>query len=328
MTDLRAGPPPPVARSSAVAAVGLALAVAVGLALFGAAGAAVPQTAPSWPPSHLAWNNGLVLCTFDPMRPSVAVSALDLNGSGLSSGITEVTEVNSAATPVAVASMVGATWAVVNASTSDTFDLAYRAHVALVAAGGAPIPSGSTDVRVDYVLPAYADSAPDNLSSVAAVFQVSNWSWQSPGDHLVITLPIWPTFAYAEHLTSPTPSGAGVTSSSYATGAAREYFQLSDRATALTSNGSTESVGVSPVVAVSPSLASVQLVVGSSSGNITSLTYTAHVSLPLPATLAGLPLYDYALVGSAAAAVSIAVAAGTRRVRQRPSDLEFVDEEP
>jgi len=144
----------------------------------------------------------------------------------------------------------------------------------------------------------------------------------------VITLPLWPTFARAEHLSTQSPGGLEVTSSSNATGAPREYFHLAPSATATPVSGAPMSVGVSPSVSLAPSFATITLTVGTQAGSFTSLSYTAHVTVPLPSTLAGLPLYDYPLVAGAAAALSIAVAVGTRRVRQRPSDLKFVEEEP
>lgn len=305
-----------------------ALAVALALVLLAGAGRGAPPTSASWPSSSLEWNNGWVLCNFDPTSPSVAVSALSLSDSGLSSGISSIAEVNATGATVAVASMAAATWAVWNASTEDTFDLAYAAQVPLVAASGSPSPLGSADVRVDYALAAYGGSAGDNLSSVAAEFQVSNWTWQGPADRLVMTLPIWPTFPDVEHLTSPATNSLEITSSSNATGSPREYFLLADSATATPVNGAPESVGVTPQVSLSSSFASVALTVGSGAGAYASLTYTAHVSIPLPSTVVGVPLYDYVLVGGAAAVLSVAVALGTRRVRQRPSDLQYVEEGP
>jgi hypothetical protein len=308
------------------AAVGLAFVIA--LVFVDAPHASATQVPAAWPSSSLAWNNGLVLCEFSATIPSVAVSALDLNGSGLSSGISEVAEVNSTGAVVANATMTGATWTVVNVSTPDTFDLAYQAHVVLTAASGSPTPLGSADVRVDYRLAAYADSAADHLNSVAAVFQVSHWTWQGSGDRLTIALPLWPTFPSAEHLGAQTSNGLEITSSSNAMDAPREYFLLAANATATPVSGAPESVSVSPLVRVSPSFASVVLTVAPAAGNFTSLTYTATVGIPLPSTLAGLPLYDYALVGGGAATLAIVVAVGTHRVRQRPSDLQYVEEEP
>jgi hypothetical protein len=306
---------------------GLALAIAISLSLVSMPGSIGSPTAATWPATSPEWNNGVVLCVFNPTSPSVAVSAFGLNGSGLSSGITQVAEVDAAGATVAVASVASASWTPWNASTDDTFDQAYQAHVSLTPVSGPATVLGSADLRVDYALPAYAGSGAGPLNSVTAVFEVSNWSWQGSGDHLVLTLPLWPTFAQSEHLSGPGPNGAEITSWSTATGSAREYFRLSGSANATPAGGVPVSVAVSPVVSLSPSFASVNVSVGSGAGRFASMTYTATVSIPVPTTVAGLPLYDYALVAAAAAALSILIAVGTRRVRQRPSDLQYVEEE-
>jgi hypothetical protein len=307
---------------------GLALAIAVSLSLVSLPGSSGSEPAATWLAASPEWNNGVVLCVFNSTSPSVAVSAFGLNDSGLSSSLSQVAEVNPEGATVAVASVAQASWNAWNASVDDTFDQAYQAHVALLPASGSAPPLGAADLRVDYTLPAYAGSGSGSLSSVTAVFQVSNWSWQNPADRLVLTLPLWPTFAQAEHLGGQGSNGAEVTSWSTATGDAREYVQLSDRANATPVGGATASVGVSPVVSLSPSFASVNVTVGSSAGDFVSMSYVATVSIAVPAHLAGLPLYDYALVAGAAAALSILVAAGTLRVRRRPSDLQYVEEEP
>lgn len=325
----RAGPNRPPRRRllPGLIAVGLAFVIAIALSVGGLPGSRDPQAATTWLASSLEWNNGLVLCIFDTTSPSVAVSALDLQGSGLSSSISEVSEVNATGATVAVASMGSASWILWNASTDDTFDQAYQAHVPLVAPSEPSTPLGSTDLRVDYLLPAYSESGSSGLNSVTAVFQVSNWTWQTSQDRLVLTLPLWPTFDRAEHLSAQTSNGSEITSWSNATGAAREYFWLSDSATAVTPNGLPMLLGVSSAVNLSPNFASVNVTLAPSPGNFTSITYTASVSIPLPSTVAGLPLYDYALVAAAAGALSIMVAVGTHRVRQRPSDLQYVEEE-
>lgn len=311
----------------ALAVAGLAVAVALVVASAPRADAEQPAAHRS-PSASFGWSNGLVLCDFNLTSPSVAVSALDVSGSGLSSGVPEITEITSMGQAVAVASVANANWTVVNASTPDAFDLAYQAHVLLVAPSGPATRIGSVDVHIDYILAEYAASNADNLSSVTAVLQISHWTWQGPGDRLVITLPLWPTFVHAEYLSSQSPAGPEITSSSNATGDPREYFLLSDDATATPASGAPKLVHVWPEVSLNPSFASVNLTVGSGAGAFTSLTYTALISIPLPSTVANLPLYEYVLVGGTATVVSIVVAAVTRRVRQRPSDMEYVEETP
>ena len=144
---------------STLAVVGLAVAVA--LVSASPPRTVVEQSLASWMPSApFEWTNGLVRCDFNLTSPSVAVSALNLGDSGLSSGISEVTEITPTGQTVAVAAVASAGWTVVNESTPFAFDLAYQAHVPLVAASGPATPIGSADVRVDYILAEYAESDP------------------------------------------------------------------------------------------------------------------------------------------------------------------------
>jgi hypothetical protein len=57
------------------------------------------------------------------------------------------------------------------------------------------------------------------------------------------------------------------------------------------------------------------------------VSYTAHVGIVLPSTIAGIPLYDFALVGSLAVVIAVTVGLSARRIRAGPSDLIYVGEE-
>jgi hypothetical protein len=271
----------------------------------------------------------MVLCVFDATLPSVAVSAAGLNESGLSSSLSQIDEVRPAdGSVVASASMANASWSRANASTDGAFDMAYQAHVAILSSGPAPTQVGSVDVRTDYILPAYASSAATNLTSVTARLQVSNWTWQAPGDQLDILVPLWPTFASAEHLSVANSATPTVTSIANSSGSLRESFQFGLVANATTPLGVTVPISVAPAMTVHPGAASVALKIGTAAGGFRSLTYVAQIGVHLPASVAGIPLYEFALVGAAAGVVSILVAVGTRAVRRRPSDLTYVEEEP
>ncbi len=311
----------PVALTTAGFAVTLALIVAISplAAAQGASGRWTPSTS-------LGWNNGLVACDFNLTSPSVAVTAVGVAQSGLSSGVAGIAEVNPAGQVVTLADWAGANWTARNASTPSEFDLAYAADLLLVAPGAPAPPTGTTEVQVDYILAGGGDAYEGNARSVEALLQISNWTWQASGDHLVVNLPVWPTFASTERLAASGPGALEITSSSNATGALREYLVLSDNATAAGVGGRTEPVGVVPLIRLTPSFASVNLTIGSGAGEFSSLRYAAVIEIPVPSSIAGIPLYEYVIVGSLAGVVSVLIAVGARRVRQQLSDSEYAEE--
>jgi hypothetical protein len=278
--------------------------------------------APAGAPSQ--WSNGVVLCMFNPRVPGAAVSATALNHSGLYAGVGEVEELSPRNVPVAAASVSATNWTVWNASDDDEFDLAYAATAPI--RGGAGSFVGTVDLRVDFVLPAYAPSASDNLSSVALRVVIANWTWQAAGDSLALVLPLAPAFGSSEHLEVPPGSPGRVLSAANTSGTPREKFVASLNATANSSGGPARSVAVTPTLYLQPANASITLQFSNSAGSFRSLTYVAQIGILVPATVLGLPWYDYAFVGGTAAAITLAIAAGTRWVRGRPSDLVYAQE--
>lgn len=305
---------------SLVGIVGLGLLLSASPSMIGSAAAY------SGPTPELTWDNGRVRCDFASAQPVVAVSALDLPDSGLSATVPSVAEYSPLGSEVALARLGGTTWHRTNASNEDLYDMAYTAHVGLASPNGTPL-SGGADVRVDYTLVSYPGPGATNLSSVTWDLAVSNWTGQSPSDHLVLNLSAWPSFVANERLTS-TSDGTGIVSVSRASGSAREYLIPFRTIELLSPGGSNVSAPVSPVLELNDSLASVEVAAPAANGTVTGLRYSATIWIPVPAMVAGLPLYAYALVGSAAVAASLAVAAMTRRVRRRPSRLAFVEEGP
>jgi len=242
-------------------------------------------------------------------------------------GLQGIDEIQPDGSVVAAAAMSLANWSMRNASSPDTFDMSYAAHVAVRSVGVNSAVVGSVDVRMDYVLPAYRDSSPTNLAAVTAQLLISNWTWQGAGDRLAVQVPLSPTDPATEHLSAPSPAGTLVSSVDNATGIVREYFQIAELANATSTVGTQISVAVVPSLAILPGIGTVALTIGTGAGEFRSIVYDAEMGIPLPASVAGIPIYEFALVGLGATVISILVAAGARSIRRRPSDLMYVEEE-
>lgn len=277
----------------------------------------------------VSWTNGVTLCQFSPGAPSVNVSALGLSASGLSMNVSSVQEVNASTDlPVAVAIMSDANWTVTNASTSDTYELVYTAEVPIVAASSSSAPLGATEVSVDFLLPAYAeeDAGASELRSVSVELGLTNWTWQAAGDSLVITLSLWPTYPANEELQAASSSASEVVSVATATGATREFLSMAATANVSAPQGGNRTVGVVGTLRTGASFATAALTVLAS--GYRSLAYSAVLGLPTPVSVAGIPLYDFALAGATALIATVLVGLSARRLRARPSDLVYVEEPP
>lgn len=328
MTGSRRAHRPSRALAAATGVVAVGVALMLSLILLTSSPTALAGASTPWDGGSASWSNGLVLCVFDSSLPSVAVSSPGVDDSGLSSSVSQIDEVAANGSVVARAPMAGVSWTRTNASTSDTFIMAYQANVSVRANTGVGPVVGAVTVQIDYALPAYQESESTDLNSVAAELQISDWPWQAVGDQLVVWVPLWPTFTTTEHLSTEGATSPLITSVANSTGSAREYFQIEQFANATIASGATVSVPVAPMASVQPSFASVALTIGSAAGEYRTVVYLAHIEVALPSSIAGIPLYDFALVGLGGALVSIVVAVGARRVRRRPSDLMFVDETP
>jgi hypothetical protein len=306
-------------RSLGRLAVGTAIALALAASILVSPAVASATAPATWASVPSQWGNGLVLCTFSSSQPSVAVSAESLNGTGLGTGVAEVQEVSLSGAVVASAAFPSANWSQVNNSHDSWFDMTYTSQVPVTGAAGS---SGTLGVRVDFVLPAYAETPGQNLSAVNFTLSLSNWPWQQPNDRLRATLPVWTAFPAAEYLVAGTGTGPIVTALSTATGQPREYVIVPSAAT--TGNGT---VSASSSLVLSGASGTVAVTFGSEAGQFSSLNYSTHVGIILPRTVAGIPIYDFVAVGGVGAAVVLAVAVVTRRLRHAPSDLEFVEDE-
>ncbi|HYA10903.1 MAG TPA: hypothetical protein VEH10_04455, partial [Thermoplasmata archaeon] len=277
---------------------------------------------PSW------WTNGTVLCRFSAASPSVGVSALIHNGTGVTISLLSASEVRPDGSVAATSDLSTLVWAVANLSTEDAYDLAYTTNATLVGPSGGGPSVGSVDLAVNFVLPRYPGSPVGPIDTVNVALSVDHWTWQATGDHLVLTFGASPSFPAAEHLAAVSTPGWLLASVSNASGSELERIGMNSTALAAPAAGpTTPVVATASVTVASPSAARMTVAFGSSAGAFSALAFTARVGVGLPGTIAGVPLVDLAIVGTVAGLLSVLVAAGGRRIRQRPSKLIYVTEE-
>ena len=186
---------------------------------------------------------------------------------------------------------------------------------------------GAAQVRVDFVLPAYAEEGSGPVDTVTVNLSLSEWPWQAAGDHLMFSFSAWPNFAVAEHLaigTSPSSLLSGVSTPS---GAAFEEMAAATHAVANATGPAPKNITAAPIASGTPSLGGVSVTMGSAAGEYSSLNYSATVRVLFPTSIAGIPTIDLVAVGGTATLISLLVATGARRLRRRPSDLTYVEEE-
>jgi len=317
---------PRAPRALIAAALGTVLVL---LLLLPSSAGAVPFDRAAWASSDASWSNGEVLCIFQPTGPVVAVSAADLPNSGLTVRVVSVEEVSSVGSVIAVTPSSGMNWTVTNRSSATWYDESYSAKLRVAPAASAVSTVGAVVLRVDFLLPiSYVEGVTENLSAVTMQLSATGWPWQASEDHLVVNLALASAFPGTEHFLAPGAGDVVLSSVSNQSGRSLEYFQAGTQATEEGSTGPATAAPVAPSWSVNDSSAAVGLAIGSTVSEFTSLNYTAHVGVILPATIAGLPLSDYLIVGGAAAVLVAAVGLELRRVRRRPSDLIYVEEEP
>ena len=276
----------------------------------------------------LSWSNGVVMCQFTPSSPSVAISNANVNGTGVTVAMLSLSEAAANQSVVAVADLQGLSWNRADWSTDDAFDMGYTLHAPLVAPSGSTAAVGSVDLTIQFELPAYQGSPRGPTDAVNVLFTVTNWTWQSAGDHLALTFAAAPSFPRSEHLNATSAPGWLLSSTSNNSGAVIEQVGVNSSATATTGSGPTTPVGASSSLTIaSPRWATVAVTFGANAGAFTSLAYSARVGIVLPETVAGIPLSELAAVGAAGVLVSLAIAVAARRVRRKPSKLIYVNEE-
>lgn len=270
------------------------------------------------------WTNGSVLCVFNESLPSVIVSAYDLNESGMGGALAGVEEVTASTDAVvSTASMAAVSWEPENASSASTFAMSYSGDVPVATSGPSATTVGSAGISVTFTL----DRNPTNASQSDEVsFQISvqDWPWQSAQDSLRLVVPLWSAYNASEHVVVSSSSAAQVESVSTATNEMREYFEAGSTA----QTGTGLAVPVTAQASETNGVATATLTLGSGAGGATRLSYSATFGIAPTTRVLGIPLYDYAAVAGGAGLVALVVGVGTGRLRRRPSDLTYVEEEP
>ncbi len=280
-----------------------------------------------WSTPGASWTNGVVLCRFSASSPGVDVSALARPDSGLAGLLGTIAERSPGGTVVGTTQGAPLTWTVENASGGAGYDEGYTAHASLVAAGGVDARNGSVDVRVDFDLGEESPSGGAPSNEVTLSVLLSNWSRVAPGDSLGFDLSLWPSHPSAEHLSGGSTSDPTVASRSNVNEGILESWIPSSTAEVGWDNGTRTTVDTTSSMRVTPSNATIGIMIASSSPEVLSLAYSGYFAVTIPPVPASLPLIDYVLVVGAGAGLSAAVAYGARWIRKRPSDLVFDTEE-
>ncbi len=289
-------------------------------------GSALPTSAApaGWAAPGVSWTNGVVLCQFPSTGVGVSVSALNLSGSGLSVEPSFIEEAAPSGSIVAEAQISASNWTNSNVSTANLYDELFLANVSILPGHGG-LPLGVGVVGISYLLSGYPEDSLASRSLVYLVWTVANWSWQGPGDRLVLGFSAGPTFPANETLVPGTSTDSPFSSRSVATGATREFLELAGSANVSDAGGNQSVVPTESQTVLGAANASVMVSLGSAAGEFHSMMYTVTIGIPFPSSVAQLPLSDYLMVVGGGSAVAIAAAVGSARLRRRPSSLEFVE---
>jgi hypothetical protein len=310
------GTRPPVRRGLAVGSLALGT---LALLLVASASAGGP-TSPWSPTSSPGWSNGEVRCLFDPRLPSVNVSDPNVEGSGLVAALSDVAELAPDGSVAAVASAGAGNWSVQNGTDPAVYELLYRAALPIQAPGGRAT-FGNATVGMDVRLATESASAQDRGFAEVAL-NVSEWPWRSGGDRLRFDL----TLGTVSDESLAAAEEGGVSLVDDGSGTPRLYLATGTEANTTSATGTGTAVPVIPAVRSGPTGGSVELLVNSTEP-VRSIELGLRIGV-YPANLAGLPAWEYASVGALAAAVCVAVAVGTLRVRRRPSRLIYAEGPP
>jgi hypothetical protein len=313
----------PHTRSFGHASAAILVLLLITASLLGAP-ASASSTSPLY--EHLdwsgAWSNGLVLCEFQLGQPTVSVSALSLDDTGLNATLAGVQEWGPSGL---VAGWYGsaANWSEANVSNSSALTLEYSAQLPEGVPGATEL--GDVTANVVYSLPASPSSGAGAGNLVSMTVRLSNLTVPAPADSLRLMLALSPAYVQNEHLEGQ-PDGGRVTSVWDLNSTPLEVFDAGSSARLTNSSGSSE-VGAVPGSMVSEESASVNVSVGSAPGEYRSISYVSQVGIVLPTTVLGVPTYIYVGVVGIAGLICVVVAVGSRSVRRRRSPLMSPDED-
>jgi hypothetical protein len=302
-------------------------AILVGLLVIASVFAA-PTSASGTSPLHEhldwsgAWSNGLVLCEFQLRQPTVSVSALSLDDTGLNATLAGVQEWGPSGL---VAGWYGfaVNWSEANVSNSSALTLEYSAQLPEGVPGAPQL--GDLTAGVAYSLPVSPSSGSSSGDLVSMTIRLSNLTVPASADSVRLMLALSPAYVQNEHLEGQ-PGGGRVTSVWDLNSTPLEVFDAGTSAR-LTSSSGSSNVGAIPGSMVTEESALVNVSVGSAAGEYRSVSYVSQVGIVLPSTVLGVPTYIYVGVMAFAGLICVVVAIGSRTVRRRRSPLMSPDEE-
>jgi hypothetical protein len=302
------------------------LALAIGLiALLPVLASPTTRAEAAWGAAPVSWTNGEVLCVFAPSSPSVAVSALARNASGMQVTLVGASELRPDGSPAATAVMPDA-WTVANGSTDAAYELAFSARLPVQASGNAAA-TGAAEVTLAFQLPAYTGSGTGPTNEVTILGSVTNWTWVSPQDRISLHFVLAPVAGASEHMAEPSTAGWLMSSESNASGTPLEQLAIDPTANATAAGGASVAAPVVSVVSLaSMTSATVGLTFGGAAQGARQISFEGHVAVTLPATVAGIPITDLVAAVAAGGLASLGLAAVVRRLRRAPSDLIYAEE--
>jgi hypothetical protein len=267
------------------------------------------------------WSNSAVLCVFDGSLPSVTVSAVNLNNTGISAAMEQVSEISPLGVSVATAVVSSSDWEPDNFSSAQSYVMNYSQFVSVTNATDASHILGQAWISVSFSLNRTSPIA--SLADVVDIeLSVQEWPWQSASDSLALIVPVWSANSTSEHVVVGPATSPRVESVRNSNGQVLEYFEAG--ATATTGTGVV--VPVSSETTISHGIATATLSLGRGAGGASAIFYQATMGITPSTRVLGLPLYDYLAVAGGAGLVALVVGVGARRVRQQPSDLTYVEE--
>ena len=272
-------------------------------------------------PESYMWTNGSVTCEFNDSLPSVVVSPNALDDAGIGMALGQITEESTSGVADAIAVPSTAEWEPENASSAQSYAMNYSEYVNVTNATDTARTVGQAWVSLSFSL----NRTPPNatLADVVSMqLSIQNWPWQSARDTLALVIPLWSEYSGTEHVLVNSSSSSRVESVNNSDGHPDEYFEAGLSA----STGTGAVMSVSPQTTVVGGIATTTLTFGPGAGGATDVAYQATLGITPSTRVLGLPLYDYLAVAGGAGLVALVVGVGTRRVREGPSDLTYVEE--
>ncbi|HKS59645.1 MAG TPA: hypothetical protein VJS68_02580 [Thermoplasmata archaeon] len=276
-----------------------------------------------WAPTS-NWTNGVLDAGFATDRPAVTVSPSSTASYGMYAGVGAVIEVSPSNSPVASTDVLAANWVILNSTTGTVHTVTYGGWVPVVTSNGGNSSVGVARLLVNFTSSTQSDASSASTNAVKFTLFVGSWPWVNPQDNLALVMPVWPEDVSAEHLDLSSSGSDTMWCVENGSGTPVEFFNWSSTATAASTAGASSALMVTPMVSGGDESSVVEILFTGVSGGYSALSYDPTVGLVLSQKVLGLPLYDYALAGTAAAALAGTAGVALRQSRKRRWSLSEV----